>query len=81
MRLIDSDLFKENIRSGLYIFCQVNKEDICNAIDDEPTVEPNQLTQDIIDKVNVNIGLAQPIKDASWYYCPHCGADMRGKEE
>ena len=39
MRLIDADLFKENIISGLYVFCQENKEDICDAIDCEPTVE------------------------------------------
>lgn len=39
MRLIDADKFKDNIMSGLYIFCQENKEDIARAIDDEPTVE------------------------------------------
>lgn len=42
MKLIDADLFKENIRSGLYVFCQENKEDICRAIDDEPTIERPQ---------------------------------------
>ena len=38
MRLIDADKFKDNILSGLYVFCQENKEDIARAIDDEPTV-------------------------------------------
>lgn len=41
MRLIDADRFKENILSGLYIYCQENKEDIARAIDDEPIIEPN----------------------------------------
>ena len=41
MRLIDADEFKKNILSGLYIYCQENKEDIARAIDDEPTVEPD----------------------------------------
>ena len=41
MRLIDADKFKENILSGLYIFCQENKEDIARAIDDEPTIAVN----------------------------------------
>lgn len=39
MRLIDADRFKENILSGLYIYCQENKEDIAKAIDDEPTIK------------------------------------------
>ena len=38
MRLIDADQFKENILSGLYIYCQENKDDIANAIDSEPTI-------------------------------------------
>ena len=38
MRPIDADQFKENILSGLYIYCQENKEDIANAIDSEPTI-------------------------------------------
>ena len=41
MRLIDADRFKENILSGLYIYCQENKEDIARAIDDEPIIEPD----------------------------------------
>lgn len=41
MRLIDADKFKENILSGLYVYCQENKEDIARAIDDEPTIEPD----------------------------------------
>ena len=38
MRPIDADQFKENILSGLYIYCQENKDDIANAIDSEPTI-------------------------------------------
>lgn len=62
MRLIDADELRKAFK----------KHPLCNdvwlkysreLIDNAPTVEPNQLTQDIIDKVNVNIGLAQPIKD------------------
>lgn len=46
MRLIDADEFKENILSGLYIFCQENKEDIAQAIDSEPTVDcSNELSE------------------------------------
>ena len=41
MRLIDADKFTDNIMSGLYIFCQENKEDIVRAIDNEPTVAVN----------------------------------------
>lgn len=41
MRPIDADKFKKNILSGLYVFCQENKEDIARAIDSEPTVEPD----------------------------------------
>ncbi len=36
---------------------------IKRKIDDAPTVETSQLTQDLINKVNVNVGLAQPIED------------------
>ena len=39
VRAIDANRFKENILSGLYVFCQENKEDIARAIDDEPTIE------------------------------------------
>ena len=54
MRLIDADKFKENIMSGLYVFCQENKEDIVNAIDSESTLELDddliaELTAQIID--------------------------------
>ena len=40
MRLIDADEFKERILSGEFIYCQVNKEDIADAIDNAPTVTP-----------------------------------------
>ena len=32
-------------------------------IDNAPTVDIDEMTQDLINKVNVNIGLAKPIKD------------------
>ena len=32
-------------------------------IDNAPSVEVDEMTQDLINKVNVNIGLAKPIKD------------------
>lgn len=54
MRLIDADQFKENILSGLYIYCQENKEDIANAIDSEPTIIPSlnldNITEEDIEK-------------------------------
>lgn len=54
MRLIDADKFKENILSGLYIYCQENKEDIANAIDSEPTITPSlnldNITEEDIEK-------------------------------
>ena len=46
---------------------------ILNMIDNAPTVELDEMTQDLIDKVNVNVGLAQPIKDdrpqGEWEKC------------
>ena len=56
------------------------------------TVEPNQLTQDLINKVNVNVGLAQPIKDeepqGKWignafgeHHCNRCGHPALWEEE
>lgn len=71
-------------------------EKVYDLISNAPTVEPNQLTQDIIDKVNVNIGLAQPIKDArpqgKWikifenpftngYVCSFCGHKIQVTEQ
>ena len=58
---------------------------ILKIIDNAPTVKVDEMTQDLIDKVNVNVGLAQPIKDerpqgewneiqAGMLACPFCGA-------
>ena len=82
MRLIDSDLFKENIRSGLYVFCQENKEDICNAIDDEPTIEERAQGTWIYqeyDYICSNCNKSALELDDYPYlsgYCPFCGAEM-----
>ena len=54
MRLIDADLFKERIMSGYYVYCQENKQDIIDAIDCEPTVNPSlkldNITKEDIEK-------------------------------
>lgn len=70
----------EKAKPQVTVFCE-------NA--DEKTIEDlkNELTQDLINKVNVNIGLAQPIKDekpqgkwivksngtTNYYACNKCG--------
>ena len=38
-------------------------EGVIMLIDNAPSVEVDEMTQDLINKVNVNIGLAKPIKD------------------
>lgn len=43
--------------------CLYQKGYYCGLIDNAPAVKTNEMTQDLIDKVNVNIGLAQSIKD------------------
>ena len=66
--------------------CPLN--DFEDLIDNAPTVEVDEMTQDLINKVNVNIGLAKPIKDerpqgewlvksngtTNYYACDKCGS-------
>lgn len=83
MKLIDADLFKENIRSGLYVFCQENKEDICNAIDCEPTIERPQgewKYKDYDFYCSICNESALELNDYPYLseYCPKCGAKMKG---
>jgi len=65
MRLIDADALKEAIIEHRYDYVEDNFfwTKLFDIIDNAPTVETNEMTQDLIDKVNVNVGLAQPIKD------------------
>lgn len=80
-------MYKDNVNSETW---EQLYDSVLAEIDNAPTVEPNQLTQDIIDKVNVNIGLAQPIKDerpqGKWIElreydnkCSICGQSMMDK--
>ena len=94
MRLIDADAFKENILSGLYIYCQENKEDIARAIDDEPTIpvfERERLRSKWLEMPTecsliyhiCPICKNEPLELNDYEYlsnfCPYCGADLREK--
>lgn len=86
MRLIDADLFKENILNGLYVFCQENKEDIARAIDDEPTFgtfkeiccDECEKCQNAYDE-GYEFGITTQRPQGEWelhgmiYYCSECG--------
>ena len=70
MRLIDADALKEKLQArydnGEEDFDKgynIGIETAIDLLDNAPAVETNEMTQDLIDKVNVNVGLAQPIKD------------------
>ena len=64
----------------------ISFDNLKTLINNAPTIEINEITQDLIDKVNVNVGLAQPIKDerpqgewidnkvAFYHVCSECGA-------
>lgn len=89
VRAIDANRFKDNILSGLYVFCQENKEDIARAIDDEPTLEIPSIYD--LERLqgewkyreynyycsNCNKSAAE-LEDYPFLsnYCPHCGAYM-----
>lgn len=68
MRLIDADVLEDKV-ADLYTEGEEATEgdkvinNVIDIIESAPTVETNEMTQDLIDKVNVNVGLAQPIKD------------------
>lgn len=57
--LISRSKLKEAIKDSGYS----HYFEIFDIIDNAPTVEPNEMSKNLIDKVNVNVGLAQPIKD------------------
>ena len=81
--LISREALKKAIEE--YKYCGFYDK-LIEVIDNAPTVEINEITQDLIDKVNVNVGLAQPIKDerpqgewidnkvAFYHVCSECGA-------
>lgn len=83
MRLIDADKFKENILSGLYVFCQENKEDIARAIDDEPTVTPDKIQAIMSDYLIYRCEPKRPQgewlanKIAFHFVCDQCGCALR----
>ena len=93
--LISRSALKEKVDSVQYTkeFCiehqidySISMQMLGLVIDNAPTIEINEITQDLIDKVNVNVGLAQPIKDerpqgewidnkvAFYHVCSECGA-------
>ena len=61
MRLIDADALKEQILSGEYIYCQVNKEDIADAIDNAPTVTDR--TEEVLSLQNTIAKLVEGIAE------------------
>lgn len=63
--LISREALKKAIKEklGIYIDGTLNNRLLFDIIDKTPTVEVDEMTQDLINKVNVNIGLAKPIKD------------------
>lgn len=65
MRLIDADALKNCMKCDLnsYGAQGVLVNVVLNTIDNAPTVEPCFMTQDIIDKIKVNIGSAQEYKE------------------
>jgi len=82
MRLIDADEFKENILSGLYIFCQENKEDITNAIDSEPTVIPFASVQyETFREYERPIGKWLNDRVAFHFTCDYCGCNIRQSKD
>ena len=81
---------RKALKKAIYAeFGNSNLTDAFNdIIDNVPAVELDEMTQDLIDKVNVNVGLAQPIKDdrpqgkwivksngnTNYYACDKCGS-------
>lgn len=86
MRLIDADKFKENILSGLYVFCQENKDDIARAIDDEPAVDKDRYSegyaQGYVDGHTSasNVSGTWIYKEYS-YYCSNCNRNALDQED
>lgn len=65
MRLGDLDALRKNMEficMGIMAGTEPYNAPL-TEIDNAPTVEVDEMTQDLINKVNVNIGLAKPIKD------------------
>lgn len=63
--LISREALKKAIteKLGIYLDGTLNNRLLFSIIDNTPTAELDEMTQDLIDKVKVNVGLAQPIKD------------------
>ena len=81
MKIINADKFKENILSGLYIFCKENKEDIARAIDDEPALSVHDiiLSSSYLNKYPVysfdpipNYYIMRIDTECILLECPHC---------
>ena len=83
MRLIDADAFKKKILSGLYIYCQENKEDIARAIDDEPTIpifEHKRLKVERIQKYCVDNACKGCHSQCTWFKCPLCNIKVEKED-
>lgn len=99
MRLIDADYLKEHLTA-----CAINGmplhrmytelDELFEAIDDVPTVEPKQKTAKWLDNPITAHSLAKhcsrcgyvclgydSITGARFQYCPSCGASMKEKGE
>ena len=80
MRMIDSDLFVNNVRSGLYVYLQANAPDVIDAVNCEPTLlRSAPIAEWLEDSGNIACSNCHII----WLYgrtcfCPNCGAYMRG---
>ena len=107
MRLIDADTLMETLGItdtdcnkcawiGEYDRCQrgFDFESACNAIENAPTIEPEQRKGEWIPKYNGRFTggaywfecsecgrVAPDIRNGGWNFCPKCGADMRGGQE
>ena len=86
MRLIDADLFVNNVKSGLYVYLQANSQDVIDAINDEPTLLRSSPIGEWLHPYSTDIACEcsichrqMPITDY-YYFCPNCGAYMRGND-
>lgn len=82
MRMIDSDLFVNHVKSGLYVNLQANAHDVIDAVNDEPTLlRSAPIGEWLEDSGNIACSNCHII----WlygrtYFCPNCGAYMEDIE-
>lgn len=88
MRLIDADALKEHVKKFMSVFAKYDWREICEMLNDAPTVEPKH-SHWVIERGETvmhcnSCGWAFEYYgglEEEWNYCPHCGAKMDERRE